>query len=57
MDRAAEKEDVRAVFLTRYREVGLRELKRDCKVFTLDKRDFRIYRRLERQVIPLVAPC
>ena len=36
--------------------VRMSELKRDCQVFTLDKEDFRIYRRFERQVIPLVAP-
>ena len=32
------------------------ELKRDCRVFTLDKQEFQVYRRFERQVIPLVAP-
>ena len=32
------------------------ELKRDCRVFTLDRGDFQTYRRFERQVIPLVAP-
>ncbi len=36
--------------------VRMSELKRDSRVFTLDKRDFQIYRRFERQVIPLVAP-
>jgi uncharacterized protein len=36
--------------------VRMSELKRDCRVFTLDKREFQIYRRFERQVIPLVAP-
>ena len=36
--------------------VRMSELKRDCRVFTLDRGDFQIYRRFERQVIPLVAP-
>ena len=36
--------------------VRMSELKRDCRVFTLDRREFRLYRRFERQVIPLVAP-
>jgi hypothetical protein len=36
--------------------VRMSELKRDCRVFTLDRRDFRVYRRFDRQVIPLVAP-
>ena len=36
--------------------VRMSELKRDCRVFTLDKQEFRVYRRFERQVIPLVAP-
>ena len=36
--------------------VRLSELKRDCRVFTLDKQEFQVYRRFERQVIPLVAP-
>jgi predicted nucleic acid-binding protein len=36
--------------------VRMSELNRDCRVFTLDKAEFRIYRRFERQVIPLVAP-
>lgn len=36
--------------------VRLAELKRDCWVFTLDKSDFQVYRRFDRQVIPLVAP-
>jgi len=36
--------------------VCMSELSRDCRVFTLDKEDFRVYRRFERQVIPLVAP-
>ncbi len=36
--------------------VRMSELKRDCRVFTLDKAEFRVYRRFERQVIPLVAP-
>jgi len=36
--------------------VRMSELKRDCRVFTLDKHEFQVYRRFERQVIPLVAP-
>jgi predicted nucleic acid-binding protein len=36
--------------------VRMSELKRDCRVFTLDTEEFRVYRRFERQVIPLVAP-
>jgi predicted nucleic acid-binding protein len=36
--------------------VRMSELKRDCRVFTLDKAEFQVYRRFERQVIPLVAP-
>ena len=36
--------------------VRMSELKRDCRVFTLDKAEFQVYRRFERQVIPLLAP-
>jgi predicted nucleic acid-binding protein len=36
--------------------VRMSELHRDCRVFTLDRQDFQVYRRYERQVIPLVAP-
>ncbi len=36
--------------------VRMSELKRDCRVFTLDRQDFQVYRRFDRQVIPLVAP-
>jgi predicted nucleic acid-binding protein len=36
--------------------VRMSELKRDSSVFTMDRRDFRLYRRCERQVIPLIAP-
>jgi uncharacterized protein len=36
--------------------VRMSELKRNCRVFTLDKQEFQVYRRFERQVIPLVAP-
>jgi uncharacterized protein len=36
--------------------VRMSELKRDSRVFTLDRREFRIYRRFERQMIPLMAP-
>jgi uncharacterized protein len=36
--------------------VRMSELHRDCRVFTLDVKDFTIYRRFERRVIPLIAP-
>ena len=36
--------------------VRMSELTRDSRVFTLDKREFQVYRRFERQVIPLVVP-
>jgi len=36
--------------------VRMSEMKRDCRVFTLDKQDFQVYRRFERHVIPLVTP-
>lgn len=36
--------------------VRMSELNRDCRVFTLDRTEFQVYRRFERQVIPLVAP-
>ena len=36
--------------------VRMSELKRDCRVFTLDAGEFRIYRRFDRQVIPLITP-
>ena len=36
--------------------VRMSELKRDCRVFTLDKSEFQVYRRFERQIIPLIAP-
>src|SRR5262249_13104120 len=36
--------------------VRMSELKSDSVVFTMDRRDFRLYRRCERQVIPLIAP-
>lgn len=35
--------------------VAMTENKRDCKLLTLDS-DFRIYRRFERQTIPLITP-
>jgi len=35
---------------------GMSELKRACRIFTVDKADFQIYRRFERQAIPLIAP-
>jgi uncharacterized protein len=64
--RLEEHADPLAHLLEKYRDQGMQladaclvrmsELKRDCQVFTLDKQDFRIYRRFERQVIPLVAP-
>jgi predicted nucleic acid-binding protein len=36
--------------------VRMSELVKDCRVFTLDRRDFSYYRRNGRQVIPLLAP-
>jgi uncharacterized protein len=36
--------------------VAMTEEKRDCKLLTLDS-DFRIYRRFERQTIPLISPA
>lgn len=35
--------------------VRMSELKRDSRVFTLD-RDFQVYRRFGRQMVPLIAP-
>ena len=35
--------------------VAMTEEKRNCRLLTLDS-DFRIYRRFERQTIPLIAP-
>lgn len=35
--------------------VTMTEAKRDCRLLTLDS-DFRIYRRFERQTIPLIIP-
>jgi predicted nucleic acid-binding protein len=61
-------ENVTAVsrLLERYRDQGMQladaclvrmaELRRDCRVFTLDANEFRVYRRFDRQVIPLVTP-
>jgi predicted nucleic acid-binding protein len=36
--------------------VTMTETKRDCRLLTLDS-DFRIYRRFERQAIPLIIPA
>src|ERR1039457_6506922 len=36
--------------------VAMTEEKRDCQLITLDS-DFRIYRRFERQAIPLIIPA
>jgi predicted nucleic acid-binding protein len=36
--------------------VTMTEAKRDCRLLTLDS-DFRIYRRFERQAIPLIIPA
>lgn len=36
--------------------VRMSELKRDCRVLTIDKGEFQIYRRFERQLIPIIAP-
>lgn len=36
--------------------VRMTELMRDCQVVTLDRRDFAVYRRNGRELIPLIAP-
>lgn len=36
--------------------VRMSELFRDCRVLTLDREDFTVYRRFDRQVIPLIVP-
>jgi predicted nucleic acid-binding protein len=36
--------------------VVMTEAKRDCRLLTLDS-DFQVYRRFERQAIPLIAPA
>lgn len=36
--------------------VRMTELTRDCKVITLDRADFAVYRRNGRDLIPIVAP-
>lgn len=36
--------------------VRMTELVRDCRVVTLDRADFSVYRRSGRDVIPLIAP-
>jgi len=36
--------------------VRMTELKRDCRVITVDRRDFSVYRRNGRDIIPLVVP-
>jgi uncharacterized protein len=64
--RLAEHAEAVARLLARYRDqrmqladaclVRMSELHKDCCVFTLDTEDFRVYRRFERKVIPLVVP-
>lgn len=36
--------------------VAMSELHRRCQVLTIDRKDFTVYRRNDRQVIPFVAP-
>jgi len=36
--------------------VRMSELTRDCKVITVDRKDFGIYRRNGRELIPLIVP-
>jgi hypothetical protein len=36
--------------------VRMTELVRDCRVVTLDRADFSVYRRNGRDLIPLIAP-
>ena len=55
-----------ARLLEKYQDQGMRladaclvrmsDLKRDGRGFTLDRRDFQVYRRFDRQMIPVVAP-
>ena len=55
-----------ARLLEKYRDQGMQladacivrmsELHRDCRVFTVDRGAFKVYRRFGRQIIPLVAP-
>lgn len=37
--------------------VRMSEITRQCRVFTLDRRDFSVYRRNGRNVVPLLAPA
>lgn len=37
--------------------VRMSEIHRDCRVITLDRKDFSVYRRNGRQVVPIVAPA
>jgi predicted nucleic acid-binding protein len=36
--------------------VRMTELMRDCRVITLDRTDFAVYRRNGREIIPIIAP-
>jgi predicted nucleic acid-binding protein len=36
--------------------VRMTELMRDCKVVTVDRKDFSVYRRNGRESIPVIAP-
>jgi predicted nucleic acid-binding protein len=36
--------------------VRMSEITRDCEVLTLDRKDFRVYRRFDRQLIPIITP-
>lgn len=55
-----------ARLLEKYRDQGMQladaclvrmsEQHRDCRVFTVDRDDFRVYRRFGRQTIPLIVP-
>lgn len=36
--------------------VRMTELNRDCRVITLDRSDFAVYRRNGRDLIPIIAP-
>jgi hypothetical protein len=36
--------------------VRMSELRRTCRVLTLDRREFTVYRRNGRDIIPIIAP-
>ena len=63
--RVADQSDALAVLMERYGRkmdladaciVRMTELRRSSRVLTVDRRDFSVYRRNGREVIPLIAP-